>query len=101
MANQLTEQLKKVGCQADIREMILGHLQRGGTPNSFDRVLATLYGVKALELALKNDFGIMVIFKDHKIDSVPIKNAIDSYNTVDPNGYMVEAAKSVGVSFGD
>ncbi|MCL4158285.1 UNVERIFIED_CONTAM: hypothetical protein GTU68_030204, partial [Idotea baltica] len=43
-------QLKEIGCKADIREMVLGHLQRGGTPNAFDRVLATQYGVKALEL---------------------------------------------------
>lgn len=101
VAHQLTQQLKQAGCQADIREMILGHLQRGGSPISFDRVLASLYGVKALELALANDFGKMVVYKDHKIDAVPIKNAVDSYNTVNPNGYMVSAAKSIGISFGD
>ena len=101
VAHQLTQQLKRVGCEADIREMILGHLQRGGTPNSFDRVLATMYGVKALELALNNDFGKMVVFKNHKISAVPIKEAVDSYNTVDPEGYAVKAAKRVGISFGD
>jgi len=101
VAHMLTRQLKTVGCKADIREMILGHLQRGGTPVSFDRVLATLYGVKAVELAMAKDFGKMVIFKDHKIAAVPIKAAIDSYNTVEPDGYMVKSAKSVGISFGD
>ena len=101
VAHMLTQQLKNVGCEADIREMILGHLQRGGTPVSFDRVLATLYGVKALELAMAKDFGKMVIFKDHQISAVPIKEAIDSYKTVEPEGYMVKTAKSVGISFGD
>lgn len=101
VAHQLTEQLKAVECQPDIREMILGHLQRGGTPVSFDRVLATLYGVKAVELALAKDFGKMVVFKDHTINAVPIKKAISDYKTVDPKGYMVKTAKSVGISFGD
>lgn len=101
VAYQLSAQLKKVGCVGDIREMVLGHLQRGGTPNAFDRVLATLYGTKALELALKSDFGKMVTFRNNKIEAVPLKEAIGSYNQVDPFGQLVESAKSIGISFGD
>jgi len=101
VAQQLTAQLKECECEADIREMTLGHLQRGGTPNAFDRVLATLYGVKALELALAEDFGKMVVYQEHDIRAVPLKKAIGSYNIVDPEGYMVKTAKSIGISFGD
>jgi len=97
----LTAQLKAEGCTADIRTMVLGHLQRGGTPNAFDRVLATQYGVKALELALDGQFGQMVTFKNNEISSVPIIQATADYNFVDPECYLVKAAKGIGISFGD
>lgn len=101
VAYQLSAQLKKVGCVGDIREMVLGHLQRGGTPNAFDRVLATLYGTKALELALNDEFGQMVTHRNNQVDAVPLKEAIGSYNQVDPEGQLVKSAKSIGISFGD
>lgn len=101
VAYQLTQQLKDVGCKADIREMVLGHLQRGGSPNAFDRVLATQYGVKAMEMALAGDFGKMVTFKNNEISSVSLEAATEAYNNVDPLSYLVHAAKGIGISFGD
>ena len=101
VAYQLSQQLKELDCQADIREMVLGHLQRGGTPNAFDRVLATQYGVKAMELALEGQFGQMVTFKNNEIQHVSLKEATASYNNVDPDCYLVKAARGVGISFGD
>lgn len=101
VAYQLSQQLRDLGCQGDIREMVLGHLQRGGTPNAFDRILATQYGVKALELALEGNFGQMVAFKNNEICHVSLKEATASYNHVDPECYLVKAAKGVGISFGD
>src|SRR5690606_11344592 len=50
VAFQLSKQLKDAGCQMEIRETVLGHVQRGGTPVAYDRILATLYGVKAFQL---------------------------------------------------
>ena len=101
VGQQLTEQLKEAGCTADIRTMVLGHLQRGGTPTAFDRILATQYGVKALEMALKGEFGRMVTFKNNEIGHVSLKEATASYNHVDPECYLVKAAKGIGISFGD
>lgn len=101
VAYQLSQQLKEIDCKADIREMVLGHLQRGGTPNAFDRVLATQYGVKALELAINNEFGRMVAFKNNSICSVSLKEATAAYNNVDPDCYLVQAAKGIGISFSD
>lgn len=101
VAFRLSQQLKDAGCQAEIRETVLGHIQRGGTPSAFDRVLATLMGAKAFELVLTKEFGRMVAFKNNTITSVTLDEAITDYNFVDPNSYLVHAAKGLGVSFGD
>ncbi len=101
VAFTLSRQLKERGCQADIRETVLGHIQRGGTPISFDRILATLFGVKAFEMVLENEFGKMASYKNNEITSVGLKEAISDYNLVDKNSFTVRAAKSTGISFGD
>ncbi len=100
-AYQLSDQLKSAGCKADIREAVLGHTQRGGTPIAFDRVLATLFGVKAFEMALHGEFGKMVSYRNNQICSVPLIDAIKEYNYIDTDSYLVHAAKSIGISFGD
>lgn len=101
VAYQLSDQLKAAGCKAIIRETILGHTQRGGTPIAFDRVLATLFGVKAFEMVLNKEYGKMVAWKSQDVVSVPLIAAIKDYNTVDPNSFTVKAAKGIGISFGD
>jgi 6-phosphofructokinase 1 len=98
---QLSEQLKAAGCKAEIRETILGHVQRGGTPTAYDRVLASLFGIKAFELALEGKFGQMVTFRNNQISSVPLEEATKEYNYVDKNSYLVRAARGLGISFGD
>jgi 6-phosphofructokinase 1 len=101
VAYQLSKQLKDAGCEAEIRETVLGHVQRGGGPTAFDRVLATLFGVKAVELLLEGNFGRMVALKNNTIASVTLEEATEKYNFVDKNGYLVKAAKGLGISFGD
>jgi 6-phosphofructokinase 1 len=100
-AYRLKEELKQAGCEADIREAVLGHIQRGGTPIAFDRILASLFGVKAFEMVLDNEFGKMVSYKGNQICTVDLTKAISEYNYVDPNSFIVKAAKSLGISFGD
>lgn len=97
----LSQQLKDAGIEADIRETVLGHTQRGGTPIAFDRVIASVFGVKAMELVLEGKFGHLIVLKNNDYVSVPIKEAISSYNFVDPNGTLVQAARGLGISFGD
>ncbi|HET8864536.1 MAG TPA: ATP-dependent 6-phosphofructokinase [Gracilimonas sp.] len=101
VAYQLSDQLKKAGFENDIREMVLGHLQRGGIPVAYDRVLATQFGVKAMEMAINGEYGRMVSFLDHEITSVSLEQATKGQNLVDPNGFLVQTAKGVGISFGD
>ena len=101
VAFQLSKQLKDAGCKAEIRETVLGHVQRGGIPTAYDRVLASLFGVKAFELALEKKFGHMVALKNNTITSVPLDEAIKDYNFVNKNSDLVKAAKGLGISFGD
>jgi 6-phosphofructokinase 1 len=101
VAYQLSRQLKEAGCKAEIRETVLGHVQRGGSPVAFDRVLATLFGVKAFELALEKNFGQMVAYRNNSITSVTLEEATRDYNFVSPDSYLVQAAKGLSISFGD
>jgi phosphofructokinase-like protein len=101
VAFQVSKQLKDAGCKAEIRETVLGHVQRGGSPIAFDRVLATLFGVKAFELVLEKKFGHMVAFRNNTYTAVTLEEATRSYNFVDKDSYLVHAAKGLGISFGD
>jgi len=98
---RLMNELKEIGASVDIRITVLGHLQRGGTPTAFDRILATEFGVEAFELVLKQDYGKMVAYKNSKITSVPIKDAIKKISLIKPHSQMVKIAKDIGICFGD
>jgi ATP-dependent phosphofructokinase / diphosphate-dependent phosphofructokinase len=101
VAYQISKQLKEAGCKAEIRETVLGHVQRGGSPVAYDRILATLFGVKAFELALEKKFGQMVAFRSNAISSVTLEEATKDYHVVGTDSYLVQAAKGLGISFGD
>lgn len=101
VAFQLSRQLKEAGCKAEIRETVLGHVQRGGSPVAFDRVLASLFGVHAFELALQGKFGRMVAFRNNAITSVTLEEATKEPSFVSKSSYIVKAAKGLGISFGD
>ncbi len=85
----------------ECRVVVLGHLQRGGTPTAFDRVLGTRYGVKAAELIAKGAFGRMVALKGTDIKDVSLEEAAGKLRLVSPEGELVQAARGVGTSFGD
>jgi 6-phosphofructokinase 1 len=85
----------------DIRVTVLGHIQRGGSPSPFDRILATRFGVEAVELVARGDFGRMVCLRAGEIESVPFHEAIGELRRVDPKGSMVRTARAVGITFGD
>ncbi|MBL7158370.1 MAG: 6-phosphofructokinase [Candidatus Omnitrophica bacterium] len=73
----------------ETRVTVLGHIQRGGAPSAFDRVLATRYGVKAVELVLSGKFGTMVALKGNDIVSVPIEDAVGTLKTLDMDLYEI------------
>ena len=85
----------------DTRVCVLGHLQRGGDPTTLDRILGTRFGVKAVQLAQEKKFGTMVSYQNYDILDVPIADAVHRLKNVPPQGQMVEAARAVGISFGD
>ncbi len=89
------------GTGRETRVTVLGHLLRGGTPTSFDRILATKFGVMACVLAASGKFGRMVALRGNRIESVTIEEATDHLKLVKPDDQMVLAARAVGTSFGD
>jgi phosphofructokinase-like protein len=85
----------------ETRVVVLGHLQRGGPPTTFDRVLATQFGAHAVRMVVQRHFGKMVCYHPPLIHDVPIIDAVNQLSRVDPNGDAVQAARALGVSFGD
>jgi len=73
----------------ETRVSVLGHIQRGGSPTAFDRILGTRFGVKAVELVKENKFARMVALSGNKIIDVPIKNAVSALKTVDNDMYEI------------
>ncbi len=82
------------------RSIILGHLVRGGTPTAFDRNLATLFGVHAMGLIFKGQFGRMVALRSGQLSSVPLSQVGGKTRKVPANHELIRAARSIGVSFG-
>tara|TARA_B100000530_G_scaffold324085_1_gene260501 strand:+ start:89 stop:925 length:837 start_codon:yes stop_codon:yes gene_type:complete len=95
LAKLLTERV-----DVDVRTTVLGHLQRGGGPVAFDRVLATEFGVRAVELINAGQWGDMVRLNKGKVTSVPIRDAVAEYRTVEENHPLLAVARSVGIEFG-
>jgi phosphofructokinase-like protein len=85
----------------EARYVVLGHTQRGGSPTPFDRVLATRFGVAALQALIDGEEGSMVALNGTRIDRVPIVDAVSKRKAVDPAGERVKIARSVGTVFGD
>ncbi|MGA9522194.1 MAG: 6-phosphofructokinase [Myxococcaceae bacterium] len=85
---------------AEVRVTVLGHLQRGGGPTASDRLLATRYGCKALDLVRDGQWGHLVALHGDTLVAVPLSETTKE-RKVDPNGELVRFGKSLGISFGD
>lgn len=85
----------------EVRTCVLGHLQRGGAPTTLDRILATGFGVKAVELIAEGKFGSMVSYQNCTFTDVPISSAVQRMRRVNPESQLVNIARSVGISFGN
>jgi len=100
-ARRLIEELKEAGFKQDMRETVLGHLQRGGVPTAYDRVLSAQFGVQAFEMALEGDYGKMVSYRHPKFISVPFVEAIATPNLVTEDNQLVKTARGLGICLGD
>jgi len=85
----------------ETRVTVLGHLQRGGSPTPFDRILSTKFGAFAIQLAAEKKFGRMVALKGNEIKNVKIEDAIANQKLVSEDNQALIAARRVGISFGD
>ncbi len=85
----------------ETRVTVLGHVQRGCSPNWNDRLLAMALGVKAVDLIAEGKFMHMVAWQNRGAVAVPIKEAIKQCRVVDPDSSLVHTAKALGISFGD
>ncbi len=95
VANEISRQ-----ASIETRVTVLGHLQRGGSPCPYDRILATRYGAAAVELIAQKKFGEMVSYQPPNITSVPLDKAISCLKLVDPEGELVKITEGMGVNFG-
>ena len=95
----IAEVEKRTGKES--RVCVLGHLQRGGSPTTFDRALCSMFGATAVELVAARDFGKMVAFNGPQIGAIEIHAAIGKLKTVHPNGTLVRTARALGICFGD
>ena len=84
----------------ETRVTVLGHLLRGGRPSAYDRILATRYGAAAIDLEAENKWGHMVALQGGGIGSVPITDVIAGTTGVEPDGEMVNVARSLGIEVG-
>jgi 6-phosphofructokinase 1 len=96
LANEIEE---NTGIES--RATILGHIQRGGVPTPFDRVLATRFGVEAVNHVLNKRYGKMVVLKNNEISSVLISSVTSEVKNVPKNYSLIKAARAVGTCFGD
>ena len=99
--HKLMCELKEYDLGVDIRVTSLGHVQRGGSPCAFDRILATQFGVAAFELVLANKFGEMVAYNHPNIVSVPIKDVIQQYHFVNLDSELIKTARGLDMNLGD
>jgi ATP-dependent phosphofructokinase / diphosphate-dependent phosphofructokinase len=83
------------------RVCVLGHLQRGGSPTTFDRALCSMFGATAVELVAAGDFGKMVAFTGAQVGAIRISDAIGKIKAVRPDGNLVRTARALGICFGD
>jgi 6-phosphofructokinase len=85
----------------EVRVTVPGHVQRGGQPCAYDRVLATRLGAKTAELILQKKYGYMTCVKENKIDIIPISEVAGKTKLVDMDSDIIRQAKFAGLSFGD
>jgi 6-phosphofructokinase 1 len=86
--------------EAEIRVIVLGHLQRGGSPTAADRLLATRFGSKALDLVAAGQWGRVVVLRGPEVTDESLAEA-QAVRTVDPDGDLVRLARGLSVCLGN
>ncbi len=100
IGEKLAEQIERL-TGIESRCTVLGHLQRGGSPTAFDRVLATRYGTAAVECLMRGQDGYMVALEKNNIINVPLKDVAGQARNVPLDDELIHAARAIGICFGD
>jgi len=96
IADQITQRTGK-----EVRVTVPGHMQRGGVPCAYDRVLSSRLGAAAAQMIQKDHYGVMVAIREHVITSVPLSEVAGKLKLVDPQSDIIAEARLLGISFGD
>ena len=100
VAFALRDQLQPL-LKSEVRATVLGHVQRGGSPTPFDRVLSTQFGVRAAQLVLEGEFDRMVTMQAGVLDSIPLSRVAGQNRRIGPNDPLLQMARQVGICFGE
>lgn len=100
IAYKLADQIERL-TKLESRAVTLGHIQRGGTPTPYDRVLATSFGFTAMELLVNGVKNRLVVLKNGKLSSVPLSQVAGRTKNVPKNHPLIKAARAVNTCFGD
>lgn len=86
---------------SEIRVSCAGHIQRGGHPCSYDRLMATRFGIAGAQLILNQDYGNLIVLDKTEVKAIPLQETAGKLKYVDPAGEVVQHAKLMGISFGE
>ncbi len=100
MAYEIGEQIEKMTGQ-EVRVTVPGHMQRGGAPVPYDRVLSSRLGVHGAELIINKQFGRLVVIKNNEVTDIPLSESAGKLKYVDPESSIIKEAKMLGLCFGD
>jgi len=100
MGEEVSRQLERLTGK-ESRFVVLGHLQRGGAPLAYDRVLASRFGSFAVELLVRGEFGVMTALQSPDIVAVPLEKIVGQTRNVPVSGDVVRTARNLGICFGD
>ena len=96
VAKEISKRTKK-----DARSLVLGHLQRGGSPTTFDRLISLRFGAAAVRMIEQGQFGVMVALAPPTVKAVPLEEVIGSIRRVPLDSDTIQTARDIGICFGD
>lgn len=100
IANQVAAELsERTGKES--RSVVLGHLQRGGSPTTFDRLISLRFGAAAVRCVQEGNFNGLVVLKNNKLTSIPISSVANKMKSVPLDGDVIQTARDIGVCLGD
>jgi ATP-dependent phosphofructokinase / diphosphate-dependent phosphofructokinase len=100
-ASHMLAEMIQERIDVECRVTVLGHIQRGGSPVPFDRVLATRFGHKAVELVKQNKWGHLAVLQNGEMKDIHLREVAGAPREIDPNDQLIATARNVGIVFGD